>query len=254
MLFYLGTHKANWLEKTDVPLFVSHRILAKRKRLPKAVGPWALDSGGFTELSMHGYWTVSPREYIDAVRRYHDEIGGLQWASQQDWMCEPGIIAKTELSVEEHQHRTIENLLQLRHLAPDIRWLPVVQGWAPEQYLAHVEMWRDAGVDLSREGLVGIGSVCRRQRMDVASQIIRLVAQRGIALHGFGFKLTGLRKVGDVLVSSDSMAWSFRARRADPLPGCSHANCANCLKFALQWRERAVQAASERGMRQEALL
>jgi hypothetical protein len=50
--FWLGTHMPNWLDETATPLFVSHRRLAKRRRLPRARGPWALDSGGFTELNL----------------------------------------------------------------------------------------------------------------------------------------------------------------------------------------------------------
>lgn len=48
--FWLGTHKTGWLERTDVPLFISRRRLVERVTLPRARGPWALDSGGFTEL------------------------------------------------------------------------------------------------------------------------------------------------------------------------------------------------------------
>jgi O-acetyl-ADP-ribose deacetylase (regulator of RNase III) len=32
--------------------------------------PWALDSGGFTELSLHGRWKATPAAYVAAVRRY----------------------------------------------------------------------------------------------------------------------------------------------------------------------------------------
>jgi hypothetical protein len=60
-----------------------------------------------------------------------------------------------------------------------------------------------------------------------------------VRLHGFGVK-TGLAPYADCLASADSLAWSFVARRAAPLPGCSHANCANCLRYAAAWRERAL--------------
>jgi hypothetical protein len=35
-VFYLGTHMDGWLAHVGVPLFVSHRRLARRKTLPKA--------------------------------------------------------------------------------------------------------------------------------------------------------------------------------------------------------------------------
>lgn len=165
MRFYLGVHEPAWLERTTVPLFVSHRRLARRKRLPRAAGPWALDSGGFTELSMHGAWTSGPRPYALAVQRYVDEVGRLEWAAPQDWMCEPFMLARTGLDVATHQRLTVENLLELRTIAPALPWVPVLQGWRLDDYLRHVEQYADAGVDLRSEALVGLGSVCRRQGM-----------------------------------------------------------------------------------------
>jgi hypothetical protein len=49
MEFYIGTHKAAWLadRRADFPLFVSHRTLAKVKKLRPASHGCALDSGGF---------------------------------------------------------------------------------------------------------------------------------------------------------------------------------------------------------------
>ncbi len=71
MRFYLGTHHASWLGRTDVPLFVSRRRLAGIRRLPRALGPWALDSGGFTELSMFGRWRTTAAQYVDARHSGH---------------------------------------------------------------------------------------------------------------------------------------------------------------------------------------
>src|SRR5262245_1670856 len=101
----------NWLERTDVPLMVSRRRIEQRckRRLPRALGPWVLDSGGFTELAMFGEWRSSAQQYAAQVRRYADEIGGLCWAAPQDWMCEPSMLERTGLTVAEHQRRTIEN-------------------------------------------------------------------------------------------------------------------------------------------------
>ena len=80
--------------------------------MPKARATWALDSGGFTELSKHGRWTVSAEKYVDEIRRFQ-ACGNLKWAAIQDWMCEPAIIhggvmqgsrfPGTGLSVVEHQ-------------------------------------------------------------------------------------------------------------------------------------------------------
>jgi len=109
--FYLGSHMPNWLATAGVPLFISHRRLADRKTLPRAAAEWALDSGAFSELSLYGEWRLTVREYNRAVRRYDDEIGSLSWVSPLDLMCEPEMLAKTGLTVQEHQRRTVENWL-----------------------------------------------------------------------------------------------------------------------------------------------
>ncbi len=236
--FYLGTHQPHWLRLTDVPLFVSRRRLTGVKKLPRAIGPWALDSGGFTEIAMHGRFTVSAATYAAEVRRFRDEIGRMEWAAPQDWMCEPAMIERTGLSVAEHQRRTIASYLELQALAPDLPWIPVLQGWGVFQYFSHVEQYAAAGIDLASFPLVGVGSVCRRQAGLTAAAIFRGLANfYHLRLHGFGVKTTGLRGAGDSLVSADSMAWSSSGRRSAPLPGHPHKNCANCLEYALLWRD-----------------
>jgi hypothetical protein len=125
---------------------------------------WALDSGGFTELSLHGRWITTATDYADAVDRYAAQAGRLDFAAPQDWMCEPAIIARTGLTVREHQDRTVASYLELRALAPHLPFIPVVQGWHLADYLACVDLYRSAGVDLARVPLTGLGSVCRRHR------------------------------------------------------------------------------------------
>ena len=229
-IFYLGTHEPSWFERTDVPLFVSHRRLTRyRRTLPRAIGRWALDSGGFTELSMHGVWHTSPTVYATAVRRYRDEIGGLDWAAPQDWMCEPFMVAKTGLTVAGHQARTIASVLELRALAPDLPWVPVLQGWALDDYRRCIDLYTDAGIDLTIEPTVGLGSVCRRQSTTEIYDICAALAAEGIRLHGRH------------LCSADSMAWSYNARRHPALAGHRHRSCANCIIWALRWRDRVLR-------------
>jgi hypothetical protein len=242
--FWLGTHETGWLARAGVPLFVSHRRLRRRRTLPRAVAPWALDSGGFTELDTAGRWTVTEAEYVDAVSRYAAEVGKMEWAAPQDWMCEPHILARTGLSVEEHQARTVANFCRLRQAAPDLPWVPVLQGWAVADYVACVGRYEAAGVDLAAEPLVGVGSVCRRQGTREANAIVGEMAARGLRLHGFGVKVDGLARYGTDLASADSMAWSYAGRRR-PDPSHHHGrsgegSCANCLRYALGWRRRVV--------------
>lgn len=240
MRFFLGTHQPGWLATAGVPLFVSYRRLAPYRKLPRAAAPWALDSGGFTELSMHGGWRTPAATYLAAVRRFRDEIGQLQWAAPMDWMCEPWITGKTGLTIAEHQRRTVTNFQQLRDAAPDLPIVPVLQGWQLSDYLTCLEMYERAGFGLSAEPVVGLGSVCRRQATSEAAHIVTTLADLGLRLHGFGFKTLGLRSCGHALTSADSLAWSYDARRKPPLPGHTHKNCANCQPYALAWRTHVL--------------
>lgn len=155
----------------------------------------------------------------------------------------------TGLSVDEHQERTVENFLELRRDAPDLRITPVLQGWTPWDYLRCLALYEKRGVNLRAEPLVGVGSVCRRQGTATGERIIRWLAEEGLRLHGFGFKIQGLQACHDALASADSMAWSFAARRDRPLPGHDqpgpgrpkgHINCANCPTAALLWRDKLL--------------
>jgi hypothetical protein len=245
VLFYLGSHETAFMERTDVPLFVSRRRLARRKRSPRPLGPWALDSGGFSELSIFGGWMTSARQYVAEVQRWHAEMPGLSWAAIMDWMVEPEIVKKTGLSVEEHQRRTIDSLSRLRDMDPAIPWAPVLQGWTLRDYLNHADAYDRAGYDLTREPIVGVGSVCRRQHTQEVETIFGTLAGLRLNLHGFGLKTQGLARSARFLASADSMAWSSHARRRPALPGCTHRSCANCLRYALEWRRNVLRRIEE---------
>lgn len=254
--FLLGTHQPGWVRKAGVWLFISDTRLRVYKRLPRAAAPWSGDSGGFTQLQKFGAWTIPAATYATRVRRYRDEIGLMQWCAPQDWMCEPIVIAGgragrlvfvgTGLSVIEHQHRTVDNFVELRMIAPDLPFIPVLQGYTRDEYLRCSDLYERAGIDLASAPLVGLGSVCRRQATGEAHDIIRALHRRGIRrLHGFGVKTLGLRRYGDLLTSADSLAWSEDARRKQrPVCGTVHPrdakNCANCLPYALQWRSDLI--------------
>lgn len=241
MKFYLGTHEPAWLDRTSVPLCVSRRRLARRVTLPASTTEWVCDSSGFTELDRHGRWTVPAEQYAAEVRHYIREIPGMRWAAIQDWMCEPHILAKTGKAIVDHQRLTVRSHLELMGLAPEIPWLPVLQGFDRRDYLAHLAMYRSVGIDLTRSPIVGVGSVCRRQSTEEAGRIFEAIAGRGVKIHGFGVKTKGLGRYARALESTDSMAWSSHARRRPPLEGCSHKSCANCQRYAMAWRSRMLE-------------
>lgn len=262
--FYLGTHQPHWLSDerlSGVPLFISRRRLATYKKLPPPATIFALDSGGFTELQMYGQWRLTAEQYAEEVGRYvlfykkH-----LRWIAPQDWMCEPIVLAGgkaargvvfagTKLSVIEHQRRTVRNFLDLRKLLGE-RVIPVLQGWTLTDYWRCQDLYKKAGVKLADYETVGVGSVCRRQSTNEATQIMSTLAVDGLRLHGFGFKKGGLKNCHQMMTSADSTAWSDTARQNPVLlpghdkPGFrrprGHINCANCVEWALRWRRELL--------------
>jgi hypothetical protein len=263
---YLTTHKQGWLwrEDTEVPLFVSHRRLSDAAHLYPATVDWALDSGGFTEIADFGRHRTSPAAYVQAVMRYDREIGRMEWAAPQDWMCEPQMISGgiidgrrvpgTGLSLAEHQRRTVANFIELQHLwawecelhdyFSESPFMPVLQGWDPGDYLRCADMYDAAGVRLEDYPLVGLGSVCRRNKPSELLRVLEGVIPRltpWIALHGFGMKTTGLEAAGHLMTSADSASWSYTARREHiVLPGHTHSHCGNCLTYAKLWRGKML--------------
>lgn len=280
-LFWLGSHRHYHLSWTPVRLCISNNTLGGgnpegRRTLPERVkdetgqpASWVLDSGGFTMLQTHGTWDAgpSPEQWVRLIRRYREEIGGLVWAAAQDWMCEPPIInggwwggqyfVGTHLSVPEHQRLTVLNGARLRDLAPELNIVLAVQGWEEDDYARCVDLyWRLARIDLTAEPLVLVGSVCRRQNTAEAGRILRRLHRCGVTkLHGLGFKLDGILDHGDLLTSADSQAWSRGARYGDGqdmrLSGCTHKGPkhANCLAYALWWREHRVLPMASRSSR-----
>jgi hypothetical protein len=237
MKFYLGTHMYTWLYKKEVtmPLFLSNRVLRKLKKFKyPAQTNWALDSGGFSELSLFSEWVTTEKEYLKQVEKYTQELGSIDFISPQDWMCEPVMLKKTGLSIREHQKRTIRSVLSIRQSKFGHLVIPVLQGWVLDDYKRHIDMYTSAGIYLEQEPLVGIGSVCRRQSTQEIADLLKTLSKCNIKLHGFGVKKQGLIQSKQYLKSSDSMAWSL-AGRYKQMEGCNGKNAANCYLFAKKW-------------------
>jgi hypothetical protein len=130
-------------------------------------------------------------------------------------MCEPFILAKTGLSVTEHQKRTIGRYAELVDRCPAAYIMPVLQGYQPEEYASHVHQY---GKLLHSGQWVGVGSVCKRNGTSAAIEdvLTAITDERSdLKLHGFGLKKTALESptVRELLHSCDSAAWSYHARR-----------------------------------------
>lgn len=212
MRFFTGLHQPSDAKHFDAA-FVSVNRLRGRKG-PFAVGDWIMDSGAFTEISQHGHYRHDVAEYASQIRRWAGN-GNLLAAVAQDWMCEPFILAKTGLTVQQHQANTIERYDALVAENTGVYIMPVLQGFEPEQYVRHMVNY---GRRLAPGMWVGVGSVCKRNGdpRAVASVLHAIkLARPDLRLHGFGLKTTALADplVRSLLETADSMAWSFAARK-----------------------------------------
>ena len=216
MEFFVGLHHPSAARHfTDHSVCISVHCLHKR-RSDFAVKRWMLDSGAFTTIARDGGYLRPVNDYAAQIRRW-SSVGQLAWAVTQDFMCEPSMLAKTGLTVLDHQCLTLEryDLLRMADCA-GVPILPVLQGFQPDEYARHVEMY---GARLPQGSRVGVGSVCKRNSNP--REILRVLrsirsVRPDLRLHGFGLKVTALRHpvIRGWLASADSMAWSYQARMA----------------------------------------
>src|SRR5205085_7743576 len=126
--FHLGIIDPSLLDDPryeGIDCFVSRNRLRGHSERIRARTNWVLDSSAFTEIGRHGRWTVSAKDYARMAARWQREVGRVTAAAIQDLTCEPPMLAKTGLSVVEHQILTTRSLLDLRDLEPGVPWMPV---------------------------------------------------------------------------------------------------------------------------------
>ncbi|TAV98483.1 hypothetical protein ELI24_08835 [Rhizobium ruizarguesonis] len=219
--FYPGLHQPADAQHFDLACISINRLRGRKKLVP--CGDVLVDSGAFTEISKHGAYRHSVKEYAAELHRlYTGGVVKIAACVAQDYMCEPFILAKTGLTIEEHQRLTIERydalVAELKSLfRGDIPFhvMPVLQGFAPRDYASHIRMY---GERLKPGMWVGVGSVCKRQGdpRSIIAVLQAIASERpDLLLHGFGVKITSLLHPGvrDLLATADSMAWSYAARK-----------------------------------------
>lgn len=208
MRFFTGLHQPSDAQHFDAAFVSVNRLRGRKSAF--AVRDWIMDSGAFTEISTHGAYRHSVDEYAEQIKRWKGN-GNLLAAVAQDWMCEPWIIDKTGLSVERHQQLTIERYDALIAADTGVYIMPVLQGYEPTDYVAHIRAYGERR--LTPAMWVGVGSICKRNGDPRSIQAV-LLAIRGerpdLKLHGFGLKTTALADplIRESLYTADSMAWS----------------------------------------------
>jgi hypothetical protein len=229
MKFFVGMHQPSDARHVSGAFISVNRLRARKGSFP--VGEWIMDSGAFTEVSTYGHYRTSVEEYAAEIRRW-SKNGQLLAAVSQDFMCEPFIVAKSGLTVEEHQQRTVERYDALMKCdVAGVYIMPVLQGYTAKEYLRCLDLFGDR---LKPGMWVGVGSICKRNSNPWAIwKVLDAIkeARPDLRLHGFGLKTTSLQDqhIRELLHSADSMAWSFAARREGRNPN--------------DWREAASFAA-----------
>lgn len=251
MTFYLGAPDPSWISLTERPLCVSHTRLRRIRSgfsfpLSYPGGKLIVDSGAHDLITRHGHHLDTPEQYVRAVRGYDVRIGNIAWAAPQDWPTEDAALARSGATVAEHIDRSVRSYLDVtarwNRLAPDRRcpFRPVVQGRTVADYMRCWDLFELSGVDLANADIVGVGSVCTRERSPEIVDIVAALRERATGrLHGFGVKAEAVHLFDDV----DSMAWSKAARRRRiKHPDCTafHPVCSSCFVYAASWHDRML--------------
>ncbi|GJH04998.1 hypothetical protein [Paraburkholderia terrae] len=230
MRFFTGLHQPSDAQHFHAA-FISKNRLKKRKS-GFAVGDWIMDSGAFTTILTHGGYPEGVEVYAAEIKRW-SKNGNLLAAVAQDYMCEAYMLKITGMTIEQHQNLTIERYDALTQCdVGGVYILPVLQGYAPEDYVRHIEMYGDR---LKHGAWVGVGSVCKRNGDPRAIERVLMAIKAvrpDLRLHGFGLKSTALSSwiVRELLHTADSMAWSFSARK--------QGRNGNDWREAKRWTER----------------
>jgi hypothetical protein len=212
-LFFVGLHQPSDAHLFDRSMISINRL--EHRKSDFSVNDWLLDSGAFTRIKT-GRGHLEADEYAAHILRW-SACGNLLAAVTQDWMCEPFILNITGLTIKHHQELTTARFEALQGLLGGLVYLmPVLQGYAPEEYVEYVEAY---GSLLQDGAWTGVGSVCKRNSSP--SEIVAVLeairhVRPDLRLHGFGIKTTALAsaRVNHSLFSCDSMAWSLAARFA----------------------------------------
>lgn len=231
MRFFTGLHHPSDARHVQ-PSFISVNSRLRDRKSDFEVGDWILDSGAFSTIKKYGGYPWPVEEYAAQIRRW-SSCGNLLAAVSQDYMCEAWMVERTGLSIAEHQRLTIERYDELVKCdVGGVYIMPVLQGFAPEDYVSHIEQY---GARLRFGSWVGVGSVCKRNgNIGAIEAVLGAIknVRHDLRLHGFGLKETALSSgfIRDRLHTADSMAWSFRARM--------EGRNANDWREALRFRNR----------------
>ena len=105
MRFFTGIFNIADVHRFSTAFVSVHRLAARKGDF--AAGEWIMDSGAFSTILKHGGYPEPVSAYAVQIQRWKS-CGKLLAAVAQDYMCEAPMLAKTGLSIADHQRLTIE--------------------------------------------------------------------------------------------------------------------------------------------------
>lgn len=173
------------------------------------VAGMCVDSGGFTAARRWGRYPWTPEQYAGFIRAVSRDVP-LAFCATLDYACERGVNREHYQTNTERIEATIANERACREVAPDLPWLPVLQGDTLEERAYDLARRRELG--MLPTDYAGIGSVCGRGAA-AARRVVRFYDGQlpGVKLHGFGMHIGALDDpvAMGALRSWDSYSWTW---------------------------------------------
>lgn len=199
-MFFVGTHQPADAWRFAAACLSLNRL--ERRQKPVRLRRGLLDSGAFTKVAKMGGYPETPEAHAAKIHRLWT-LGIIRPLAvvAEDYMCEPFVLKRTGLTVEEHQRRTVERydrlVAELKRLFDGklpFRVMPVLQGQTRADYLRHLAMYGDR---IGPRMWVGVGSVCKRQgNVAVIEDLLGAIKEvrPDLRLHGFWREADGAQE------------------------------------------------------------
>lgn len=181
-----------------------------RTRLHALVEKVIVDSGGYSFFSRWGDYPFSLEKYLDLVYYIKDKYPLFSVATL-DYPCEPNINRDNLVSNQIRIEKTVSNAIKCFQADKNLPWLPVIQGYALDEYLSCIDLYKEVGIT---SNYWAIGSICSRKGkpLELRKIITSIKEQHPNAkLHAFGLGIPFLRdpQIFQAIYSSDSSAWNW---------------------------------------------
>ena len=246
MIYYYGIGQREHVDLTP-QFLISYYAMKSTKKVWDTQKNWMLDSGGFTIGMREGTKNHPLNKIVEYPWSKDDYINFVNiWKPQVAWTMDYAVkVANTPDVLHTKQVRTIENTIYLKdRIQAPTALGAVLQGWENEDYLKHLDMYKEAGV-IQPWFAIGF-SLARLSLPTTLSTIIdiRKSLPAWVKFHGFSVKLATLNKyprLTKFLYSADSAAWI--ANGAFHIPGSIQAGALNNFVEKMESKLAVLNAA-----------